>query len=54
MCFTSLSEHLQPSPWYSLPIQVIYDPEELVKNLIEASKDLSFVPDVDEVDRLIR
>lgn len=46
-------EHLQPSPWYSLPIQVIHDPEGLVKNLINASKDLPFVVDVDEVERLI-
>ena len=46
-------EHLQPSPWYLKPIQVIYDPKTLINQVIEASQGLEFTLDVDEVNRLI-
>ncbi len=46
-------EDLQPSPWFSLPTQVIYDPKNLVREVIQASKGLEFTLDIGEVDQLI-
>jgi predicted nucleotidyltransferase len=46
-------EELQPSPWFSLPTQVIYDPQDLVREVIQASEGLKFTLDVKEVDQLI-
>jgi predicted nucleotidyltransferase len=46
-------EHLQPSLWYLLPTQVIYDPKNLVQQIIEASQKIEFILDVGELDRLI-
>lgn len=44
---------LQPSPWFLLPTQVIYDPQNLIEGVIQASQGLSFIPDQKEIDRLI-
>ena len=45
---------LQPSPWFSLPTEVIYDPKNLVENVIQASQKLKFdLLTVEEVERLI-
>lgn len=41
---------LRPSPWYRLPIRILYDPEGIVANLVEQSKGLPFVIDPHEVD----
>lgn len=43
----------KPSPWYTLPIQIAYDPEGIVKNLIDQSASLSFEIDIDVIDRII-
>lgn len=51
--FYFTTQHLKPSPWYSLPIQVIHDPKGFVARLIEASRNLAFTPSIDEVDRAI-
>lgn len=51
--FYLTQQHLQPSPWYSLPIQVVYDPKGLVAAVIEASKNLTFIPSLTEIDRTI-
>ncbi|MDJ0692497.1 MAG: aminoglycoside 6-adenylyltransferase [Xenococcaceae cyanobacterium MO_188.B32] len=47
------SKALQPSPWYLLPTQVIYDPKDLLREVIQASEGLEFALDIGEVDRLI-
>lgn len=44
---------LQPSPWFLLPVRVIYDPQNWVGAVIQASQDLTFTLDIGEVDRLI-
>lgn len=47
-------EELQPSPWFLLPTEVIYDPKGLVQQVIQASQKLDFsLLTVDEVERLI-
>ncbi|MGV2828917.1 aminoglycoside 6-adenylyltransferase [Myxosarcina sp. GI1(2024)] len=47
-------EELQPSPWFLLPTQVIYDPKDLVKQVIQVSKQFKFtLLKIEEVDRLI-
>jgi len=46
-------EHLQSSPWYLLPTQVIYDPNNLVQQAISASAGMEFILDAEEVERLI-
>lgn len=47
------ADTLAPSPWYTLPIDVLYDPYGTVCDLIERSAGLSFVVDPDEVSRSI-
>lgn len=46
-------KELQPSPWFLLPIRVIYDPKNLLTGVIQASQGLTFIPDNKELDRLI-
>lgn len=46
-------EHLKPSPWYSLPVRIVYDPEGLVARLVETSRGLTFSHDIAEIDRSI-
>ncbi|MDJ0632391.1 MAG: nucleotidyltransferase domain-containing protein [Xenococcaceae cyanobacterium MO_188.B29] len=46
-------KELKPSPWYLLPTQLIYDPQDLVKEVIQASYGLEYTLDIREVDRLI-
>lgn len=47
-------EELQPSPWFLLPTEVIYDPKGLVQQVIQASPKSDFsLLTVDEVERLI-
>ena len=46
-------KHLQPSLWFSLPTQVIYDPKGLVQQVIQASQGLKITLDIGEIDRLI-
>ena len=43
----------KPSPWYTLPIQIAYDPEGIVKKLIDQSASLSFEIDIDVIDRIM-
>ena len=47
-------EELQPSPWFLLPTEVIYDPKGLVQQVVRASakSDFSLLTG-DEVERLI-
>ena len=45
--------HLQASPWYTLPIRVLFDPERLVECVIEKSRGLAFVPTAQEVDESV-
>jgi len=42
-------EHLKPSPWYNLPIKILFDPLSIIRNLIESSKSLTFAPTSAEV-----
>ena len=44
---------LQPSPWFLLPISVIYDPKHLLEVVIQASQGLTFTPEKREIGRLI-
>lgn len=46
-------EHLQPSPWYNLPVLIVDDPDGLVCRLVEASRGLAFSPDIGDIDRSI-
>jgi len=46
-------EHIQPSPWFLLPTQVVYDREDLVQQTIQASEGMKFVLELGEIDRLI-
>jgi hypothetical protein len=45
--------HLQPSPWLTLPIQILDDPEDLLQSVITASQGLKFIPEPLAVNRLI-
>ena len=44
---------LEPSPWYTLPIHIAYDPKRLVEKIIDQSASLSFEVDSNVVDRVI-
>ena len=47
-------EELKPSPWFLLPTQIVYDPRGLVKQVIQASRELKFtLLNIEEADRLI-
>ena len=46
-------DELQPSPWFLLPTKVIYDPQNLVGEVIQASQGLVFTLNTREVERLI-
>ena len=47
-------EELQPSPWFLLPTKVIYDPQDLVRQVIKDSQKLKFtLLDSKEVDRMV-
>lgn len=46
-------EELQPSPWFLLPTQVIYDQKNLVKQAMQASEGLEFTLEIEEVERLV-
>ncbi|MCG8273921.1 nucleotidyltransferase domain-containing protein [Aquamicrobium sp. NLF2-7] len=41
---------LAPSPWYRLPIRILHDPEGMVADLIERSRDLPFTGSDDDLD----
>jgi hypothetical protein len=42
-----------PSPWYGLPILILYDPTGIIQSVIDQSKGLSFHLDSQEVDRSV-
>lgn len=42
--------HLNPSPWYRLPIRVLHDPGGLVADLLARSRDLPFIVSERQVD----
>ncbi|MGR9470645.1 nucleotidyltransferase domain-containing protein [Rhizobium leguminosarum] len=44
---------LTPSPWYRLPIKILYDPQGTVIDLVKRSRELPFTVDESEVDRSI-
>ena len=46
-------EEIQPSPWFLLPAKIIYDPEGLIRQIIQVSDGLKFTIDIEEIDRLI-
>lgn len=46
-------EDLKPSPWYTLPIDIIYDPNEIIKQIIHNSSGLKFITLREEVNRII-
>ena len=50
--YISLAE-FRPSPWYSLPTEVLYDPRGLVKDTITKSEGLAFAIPEDEIDRSV-
>ena len=41
------------SPWYALPLHVAYDPEDIIKRVIDQSAPLSFETDIEDIDRVI-
>src|SRR5690606_32371530 len=41
---------LEPSPWYTLPIAILYDPKGIVADLVGRSRGLRFAVGEDEVD----
>lgn len=48
------SQEIKPSPWFSLPTQIIYDPTGLVRQTIQNSQNLEpFVSNTEEISRLI-
>ncbi|MBY5446506.1 hypothetical protein HFO93_24110 [Rhizobium leguminosarum] len=44
------TEKLTPSPWYRLPMIILYDPEKIVTGLVDRSKELNFAVTTDEID----
>ncbi|WP_319420064.1 nucleotidyltransferase domain-containing protein [Pleurocapsa sp. FMAR1] len=45
---------LKPSPWFTLPTKVIYDPQNLIQQVIQASQALEFtLLNIEDLDRLI-
>lgn len=44
---------LEPTPWYGLPMRVLYDPQGRIANLIEQSRGMAFDVSVDQVERSI-
>jgi hypothetical protein len=48
--FYYAADALKPSPWYTLPIKPLHDPEGFVSNLIANSTGLGFEVTEDEVD----
>jgi predicted nucleotidyltransferase len=42
-----------PSPWYGLPILILYDPTGIIKDVVEKSKGVSFQLDPQEIDRSV-
>jgi hypothetical protein len=42
--------HLAPSPWYTLPIQILHDPSGVVVSLLEQSKGERFDVSEDDID----
>lgn len=47
-------KELQPSPWFLLPTQIVYDPKKLIQQVINASKNIEItLLDNEEVNRLI-
>lgn len=47
-------EHLVPSPWYTLPVRVLFDPEGRVEAVIRQSAGLEFVPTAAQVEETVR
>lgn len=47
--YISLSE-FGPTPWYTLPIELLYDPQGVVGEAITRSKGLEFIIPEDEID----
>lgn len=45
--------HLKPSPWYGLPIRVLYDPNGVVSELIDRSRGLDFAVAAGDVSHSI-
>ncbi|MCV9947595.1 AAA family ATPase [Rhizobium sp. BT-175] len=41
---------LRPSPWYRLPIEILYDPKGIVADLVAQSKGLQFQVSEEEID----
>ncbi len=50
--YLSLAD-FRPSPWYSLPTEVRYDPKGVLKDVIAQSRNLPFKPSLEEIDRSI-
>jgi hypothetical protein len=48
--FYYAADTLKPSPWYTLPIKILHDPEGFVAQLIAKSADLKFEVIEEEVD----
>jgi predicted nucleotidyltransferase len=42
-----------PSPWYGLPILILYDPTSVINDVVEKSKSLYFQLDPQEIDRSV-
>lgn len=48
--FYHSADALLPSPWYRLPIKVLHDPNGIIADLVERSKDLRFAVAEEEID----
>lgn len=46
-------EDLVPSPWYTLPVRILYDPERIIANLVQSSASLKFTATAAEVGNSI-
>lgn len=43
----------RPSPWYSLPTDVLYDPKGVVADIVSRSRNLPFDVSAEEIDRSV-
>jgi nucleotidyltransferase-like protein len=44
---------LLPSPWYTLPTRVLFDPGQIIQRIIQESRGLRFVPTIEQVEHSI-
>jgi hypothetical protein len=47
------ADTLHPSPWYTLPVKILHDPDGILADLVDRSKGLEFEISEDQVDHAI-